>query len=103
MPDTVPAAETVSPTATDTSVYGNPMPQTTVELERESLNGRIKVAHGIAARATREGDSRTATRWSATVDELLDHLLDVDARVRVACAHLADIDGLGGPCSTERG
>ena len=59
------------------SAYGNPQPVADVELERFVIEGRLKVARGIA-----RDDPRLATRrrWAETVDELLDHLAEVDAR-----------------------
>lgn len=63
------------------SAYGNPQPYRTPELERSAILGRLRVARGIAARATDETRRR---QWAATVDELLDHLAEVEVRAATA-------------------
>lgn len=62
------------------SAYGNPPPYATPELERAALEGRIRAARRIWLQAEKAGDAVTVARWSATVDQLLDHLGNVEAR-----------------------
>lgn len=62
------------------SAYGNPRPYSSLALERHALEGRLKVARFIAKQYEISRDNRRFARWSATVDELLDHLAEVDAR-----------------------
>jgi hypothetical protein len=50
------------------------------ELQKNTLDGRIKVAIGIRDRAKASGDMRRFERWSAIVDELLDRRLEVRGR-----------------------
>jgi hypothetical protein len=66
------------------TLYGNPRPYASPELERSALTGRLRVARGIAARYARSGQTERFTRWSLTVDELLEHLLEVDTRAASA-------------------
>lgn len=61
------------------SAYGTGAPSyPDAELQRATLEGRLRVAQGIRDRA--EPGSRTQLRWSRTVDELLDRLLEVRGR-----------------------
>jgi hypothetical protein len=62
------------------SAYGNPRPYPSLTLERHELEGRIRVARFIAKQYETSGDSQRLTRWNTTIDELLDHLAEVDAR-----------------------
>lgn len=63
------------------SAYGNPQPYANLELERDALLGRIKVARSIATTHSR---AKTRASWKAVLDELLDHLNEVDARAASA-------------------
>lgn len=63
------------------SAYGNPQPYPLPDLERRAIEGRIKVARTIAATSDRP---YTAAAWSRIVDELLDHLAEIDARAATA-------------------
>lgn len=63
------------------SAYGAGAPAyPDTELQRSTLEGRLKVAVGIRDRARASGNTRSAARWDATVQELLDRLLEVRGR-----------------------
>jgi uncharacterized protein involved in exopolysaccharide biosynthesis len=66
------------------STYGNPQPYTTVNLERFTLIGRIKVANELARQYRDNNDNIRQMRWQRISDELLDHLNELDARVNSA-------------------
>lgn len=66
---------------THQSAYGAGAPSyENVDLQRHLIEGRLKVAQGIAARAANSGDQRRAVRWKHIADELLDRLLEVRGR-----------------------
>lgn len=63
------------------SAYGAGAPTyTDVELQRSQIEGRVKVARGIANRAQAAGDNERAARWNQNADELLDRLLELRGR-----------------------
>jgi hypothetical protein len=63
------------------SAYGAGSPTyEDAELQKQQIEGRLKVAQGIAARAIESGDHRRAAQWKQTADELLDRLLEVRGR-----------------------
>lgn len=63
------------------SAYGAGAPAyPTADLQRSAIEGRLKVAMGIKARAEQRGDVPRATRWGVICDELLDRLLEVRGR-----------------------
>jgi hypothetical protein len=66
------------------SAYGNSLPYSSPELERGNLIGRIRVARFVADVHAKSGYDRTAKRYYAIVDELLDHLSELDYRVESA-------------------
>ncbi|MFV8169843.1 hypothetical protein [Mycolicibacterium peregrinum] len=49
-------------------------------LQRQQLEGRLKVARGIATRYAASGDHVRAAKWNRDADELLDRLLEVRGR-----------------------
>jgi hypothetical protein len=59
------------------SAYGNPLPYSSVEVERDALIGRLKVATLIAGQKIPPSEK---ARWNFIVDELLAHLVEVEAR-----------------------
>lgn len=63
------------------SAYGSGAPSyEDAEQQRSAIEGRLKVAQGIAARARTSGDTRTAAKWERICDELLDRALEVRGR-----------------------
>lgn len=63
------------------SAYGAGAPTyENAELQKFTLEGRIKVAQGIRDRAATSGNQARAARWEAILDELLDRLLEVRGR-----------------------
>lgn len=59
------------------SAYGAGAPTyPSAELQKSTLDGRIKVARGIRDRARAAGDTDLADRWAVVVDELLDRRLE---------------------------
>lgn len=63
------------------SAYGAGSPvYEDAELQKHQLEGRLRVARGVATRAAASGDDRTAAKWNRTADELLDRLLEVRGR-----------------------
>ena len=63
------------------SAYGAGAPTyKDAELQRFTLEGRIKVALGIRDRSIADGNRARAERWQVVIDELLDRLLEVRGR-----------------------
>lgn len=63
------------------SAYGEGAPAyRSVELQREAIKGRLRVARGIRDRAAESGEATRAIRWSNICDELLDRLLELRGR-----------------------
>jgi hypothetical protein len=60
--------------------YGAAPTYDDTELQRFTLTGRLKVAEGIRDRYVASGDEARARRWTATIDQLLDRLLEVRGR-----------------------
>jgi len=61
------------------SAYGAGAPTyDNAELQRLTIEGRLKVARGIRDGSAPDSDAHV--RWSVTVDELLDRLLEVRGR-----------------------
>lgn len=83
MPETKPVPS-ASAALTDVTAYANPAPIANEAAERESLTTRIANARGMVILATGANDSRTAARWVEATDTLLDHLLDIERRLRTA-------------------
>lgn len=68
------------------SYYGNPAPAHDRSIEHRTLTIRLSVARATARRHRGEGNHAAADAWARTVDELLDHLANLDDRV--TCAQL---------------
>lgn len=63
------------------SAYGAGAPTyKDAELQKFTLEGRIKVMRGMRERSIARGDSARAVRQQAIIDELLDRLLEVRGR-----------------------
>ncbi len=63
------------------SAYGQGAPSyQDAELQRHTIEGRLKVATGIRDRAQASGDTRAHVKWARIVDELLDRLNEVRGR-----------------------
>lgn len=63
------------------SAYGAGAPTyADAELQKFTLEGRIKVMRGIRERSIARGDWTRAVRQQAILDELLDRLLEVRGR-----------------------
>ena len=62
------------------SAYGTAPSYDSADLQKHAIEGRLKVAQGIADRASRSGNHQPAARWKRIVDELLDRLLEVRGR-----------------------
>lgn len=75
------------------SPYANPQPYDTPELERSAIEGRITVAKKIRDRALAAGKTRSAARWQANLDALLDKLAHVEDRAASAAMDSALRDG----------
>ncbi len=63
------------------SAYGTGAPSyESVELQKFTIDGRLKVARGIRDRAAASGDLARAARWGQIVDELLERRLEAMGR-----------------------
>lgn len=63
------------------SAYGAGAPAyKDVELQKEQLEGRLRVAVGIRDRAKASGNQQRYESWAKVADELLDRLLETRGR-----------------------
>jgi hypothetical protein len=63
------------------SAYGAGAPSyDSADLQKQQIEGRLKVAQGFAERAAQSGNHGRAARWLQIADELLDRLLEVRGR-----------------------
>ncbi len=66
---------------TSGSPYGKGAPTYPgAELQRDAIEGRLKVATGIRQRAEMDGNARRLARWRQIETELPDRLLEVRGR-----------------------
>jgi hypothetical protein len=66
---------------TNGSAYGTGAPSyDDSDLQRRTIEGRLKVAINIRDRAAANGHEAHAAKWGRIADELLDRLLEVRGR-----------------------